>query len=89
MTIKRNKLIKELIYKCKYLGIKECSLVLYNFSINEIHNLTNEEIKTFHQLLDFDDITLWDFIISSDKKILKDNKMKKLIKKIQNFNKSI
>ena len=89
MTIKRNKLIKELIYKCKYLGIKECSLVLYNFSINEIQNLTNEEIKTFHQLLDFDDITLWDFIISSDKKILKDNKMKKLIKKIQNFNKSI
>ena len=89
MTIKRNKLIKELIYKCKYLGIKECSLVLYNFSINEIHNLTNEEIKIFHQLLDFDDITLWDFIISSDKKILKDNKMKKLIKKIQNFNKSI
>ena len=89
MTIKRNKLIKELIYKCKYLGIKECSLVLHNFSINEIHNLTNEEIKTFHQLLDFDDITLWDFIISSDKKILKDNKMKKLIKKIQNFNKSI
>ena len=56
MTIKRNKLIKELIYKCKYLGIKECSLVLYNFSINEIHNLTNEEIKIFHQLLDFDDI---------------------------------
>ena len=89
MTIKRNKLIKELIYKCKYLGIKECSLVLHNFSINEIHNLTNEEIKIFHQLLDFDDITLWDFIISSDKKILKDNKMKKLIKKIQNFNKSI
>ena len=89
MTIKRNKLIKELIYKCKYLGIKECSLVLYNFSINEIHNLTNEEIKIFQQLLDFDDITLWDFIISSDKKILKDNKMKKLIKKIQNFNKSI
>ena len=89
MTIKRNKLIKELIYKCKYLGIKECSLVLYNFSINEIHNLTNEEIKLFRQLLDFDDITLWDFIISSDKKILKDNKMKKLIKKIQNFNKSI
>lgn len=89
MTIKRNKLIKELIYKCKYLGIKECSLVLHNFSINEIQNLTNEEIKTFHQLLDFDDITLWDFIISSDKKILKDNKMKKLIKKIQNFNKSI
>ena len=89
MTIKRNKLIKELIYKCKYLGIKECSLVLYNFSINEIHNLTNEEIKIFRQLLDFDDITLWDFIISSDKKILKDNKMKKLIKKIQIFNKSI
>ena len=89
MTIKRNKLIKELIYKCKYLGIKECSLVLHNFSINEIQNLTNEEIKTFHQLLDFDDITLWDFIISSDKKNLKDNKMKKLIKKIQNFNKSI
>ena len=89
MTIKRNKLIKELIYKCKYLGIKECSLVLHNFSINEIQNLTNEEIKTFHQLLDFDDITLWNFIISSDKKILKDNKMKKLIKKIQNFNKSI
>ena len=89
MIIKRNKLIKELIYKCKYLGIKECSLVLHNFSINEIQNLTNEEIKTFHQLLDFDDITLWDFIISSDKKILKDNKMKKLIKKIQNFNKSI
>ncbi len=89
MTIKRNKLIKELIYKCKYLGIKECSLVLHNFSINEIQNLTNEEIKTFHQFLDFDDITLWDFIISSDKKILKDNKMKKLIKKIQNFNKSI
>ena len=89
MTIKRNKLIKELIYKCKYLGIKECSLVLHNFSINEIHNLTNEEIKIFHQLLDFDDITLWDFIISSDKKILKDNKMKKLIKKIQIFNKSI
>ena len=89
MTIKRNKLIKELIYKCKYLGIKECSLVLYNFSINEIHNLTNEEIKLLRQLLDFDDITLWDFIISSDKKILKDNKMKKLIKKIQNFNKSI
>ena len=89
MTIKRNKLIKELIYKCKYLGIKECSLVLYNFSINEIQNLTNKEIKTFHQLLDFDDITIWDFIISSDKKILKDNKMKKLIKKIQNFNKSI
>ena len=89
MTIKRNKLIKELIYKCKYLGIKECSLVLYNFSINEIHNLTNDEIKIFYQLLDFDDITLWDFIISSDKKILKDNKMKKLIKKIQNFNKSI
>ena len=89
MTIKRNKLIKELIYKCKYLGIKECSLVLHNFSINEIQNLTNEEIKTFHQLLDFDDITIWDFIISSDKKILKDNKMKKLIKKIQIFNKSI
>ena len=89
MTIKRNKLIKELIYKCKYLGIKECSLVLYNFSINEIHNLTNEEIKIFRQLLDFDDITLWDFIISSDKKILKDNKMKKLIKKIQNYNQSI
>ena len=89
MTIKRNKLIKELIYKCKYLGIKECSLVLHNFSINEIQNLTNEEIKTFHQLLDFDDITLWDFIISSDKKILKDNKMKKLIKKIQNYNQSI
>ena len=89
MTIKRNKLIKELIYKCKYLGIKECSLVLYNFSINEIHNLTNDEIKIFYQLLDFDDITIWDFIISSDKKILKDNKIKKLIKKIQNFNKSI
>ena len=89
MTIKRNKLIKELIYKCKYLGIKECSLVLHNFSINEIQNLTNEEIKTFHQFLDFDDITLWDFIISSDKKILKDNKMKKLIKKIQNYNQSI
>ena len=52
MTIKRNKLIKELIYKCKYLGIKECSLVLYNFSINEIHNLTNEEIKIFNKAVD-------------------------------------
>ena len=85
MTIKRNKLIKELIYKSKYLGIKECSLILYNFLKNEIHNLSDDEINTFDELLYLDDITLWNLISCIDQKPLKDAKKNKLIKRIQLF----
>ena len=56
--------INRIKWKCRR-GMREIDLLLREFSINSIKNLSNKDLSLFDEILDYDDQKLYDFIFKN------------------------
>ena len=51
--------IKRLIYRSSHRGCKETDYIFSDFSRNELHKLSDDEIKDYERLIAVDDVKLY------------------------------
>ena len=84
-----NEQINRLRWKCRR-GMRELDLLLKEFSETEMLDLSEEDNAIFNRVLDYDDQTLYDFILKKislgniEHEIFVENKLKKFTK-LENF----
>ena len=84
-----NEQINRLRWKCRR-GMRELDLLFKEFSETEMPELSNDEVRIFKNVLNYDDQTLYDFIFkklplgnTEDENFV--NKKLKKFTKLQNF----
>ena len=74
-------LIKKILYRSKYRGTKQMDLLLNNFVKKYINDFSIEELKQLHDLLNFDDDSLFKWYLNKKGEIkIPNNKVSKLLK---------
>ena len=72
---------KKILYRSEYRGTKEMDLLLSNFVKKYINNFDIEELKQLHDLLKFDDDSLFKWYLSKKSEIkIPNNKVSNLLK---------
>ena len=72
---------KKILYRSEYRGTKEMDLLLSNFVKKYINNFDIEELKQLHDLLKFDDDSLFKWYLNKKSKIkVPNNKVWKLLR---------
>ena len=56
--------INRIYWKCRR-GMREIDLLLREFSSSGIHNIDNEQLKIFDEILNYDDQKLFDYIFKN------------------------
>lgn len=76
--------INMLIYRSWHRGCKEIDILLGNFAKGMINTLTNEEILIYKDLIEEEDLNIYEWILNEDSAF--DIKYKDIIFKIRQFN---
>ena len=72
---------KKILYRSKYRGTKQMDLLLNNFVKKYINDFGIEELKQLHDLLNFDDDSLFKWYLNKKVEIkIPNNKVSKLLK---------
>ena len=74
-------ILKKLIYRSQYTGIKETDILLTNFSKKYLKKLSYHQLKSYELLLDSGDPRIWKLAI--DKEITENEKELKIINLIK------
>jgi antitoxin CptB len=78
--------IKMLIYKSSYMGCRENDIIFGQFAVNNLHNLLDNELLLYQELLEQNDAELFAWITKQKKA---PRKFSALIKRIVNYKISI
>ena len=82
----RSIFIKKLIYRSKYTGTRETDILLGNFAVSHLHNLSNENLISYQKLLESGDPRIWRLSIDVEKTNSdKENYIVNLIKEFKGF----
>lgn len=75
-------LIKRLVYKSKYMGCRENDIIFGTFAANNLHNMADNELLLYQDLLEQNDAQLLAWLTSQAKA---PQKFSALIEKILNY----
>ena len=82
----RSNFIKKLIYRSKYTGTRETDILLGNFAVNHLHNLSDDNLISYQKLLDSGDPRIWRLSIDVEKTSSdKENHIINLIREFKGF----
>ena len=82
----RSIFIKKLIYRSKYTGTRETDILLGNFAVSHLHNLSNENLISYQKLLESGDPRIWRLSIDVEKTNSdKENYIVNLIREFKGF----
>ncbi len=80
---KREQIIKKLLYQSCNRGCKETDLIIGRFAKENLAKMTNEELDSFSELLQFSDADIYDWY--TKKKSLPKDRSNSVIVKLLNF----
>ena len=82
----RSVFIKKLIYRSKYTGTRETDILLGNFAVSHLHNMSDENLISYQKLLDSGDPRIWRLSIDVEKTSSdKENYIINLIREFKGF----
>ena len=82
----RSIFIKKLIYRSKYTGTRETDILLGNFAVSHLHNLSDENLISYQKLLESGDPRIWRLSIDVEKTNSdKENYIVNLIREFKGF----
>lgn len=82
MLEEKNLLIKKLVFRSKYMGCKENTMLFASFAKSNLENLSEMDLILYHELIKTDDETLFGWICG---KLKIPRKFTEIITKIRNF----